>query len=225
MKNRASKPTIKEAKNKAEAVLQTILAIAGDPRLKGIQMETIWKLVETCIIPIITYGSETWEATKKENNSANQILDNILKRILKLPTTTSREALYIETGILDIEHTRQKLRIGMLQRIETTKSNLIDKILQNPNQKSWAMKTKQLMNDINYKDPINPRNNKLTKSTVKKNVKQTINKIFHDKVNESSKEKSKTQHLLDGIVSWSPGRRPAYMNILNRDQVSIIFKA
>ena len=62
---------ITEARGKAERALQTLLAIAGDPALKGIQMDTIWKLVETCILPIITYGSETWEPNKKETNSLN----------------------------------------------------------------------------------------------------------------------------------------------------------
>ena len=56
-------------------------------------------------------------------------------------------------------------------------------------------------------------------------MKAAINKAFHHKINESGREKSKTQHLLDGITSWSPGKRPTYMTILNRDQVSIIFKA
>ena len=98
-------PNIKEARSRSEGALQTILAIAGDPLLKGIQMETIWKLVETCIIPIITYDSETWQPTKKENLATNKILDNILKRILKVPTSTPREALYMELGCLDIEHT------------------------------------------------------------------------------------------------------------------------
>ena len=52
--------------------------------------------------------SETWETTKKENKETNQILDNILKRLLKVQNSTPREALYIETGIVDIEHTRKK---------------------------------------------------------------------------------------------------------------------
>ena len=213
-------PNIKEARSKAEGALQTILAIAGDPLLKGIQMETIWKLVETCIIPIITYGSETWEPTKKETKSANQVLDSILKRILKLPTSTSREPLYIETGILDIEHTTKKLRIGMLQRVEKTKSDLLDKILQNPNDNSWAMKTKKIMNHINYQQTTEE-----SKTTTKKKVKEAVNKAFHNEINESSKEKSKTQHLLNGITKWAPGKRPQYMTSLNRNQVSLIFKA
>ena len=69
-------PNIRQARSRSEGALQTILAIAGDSLLKGIQMETIWKLVETCIILIITYDSETWEPTKNENNTINRILDN-----------------------------------------------------------------------------------------------------------------------------------------------------
>ena len=47
-------PNITQARSRSEGALQTILAIAGDTLLKGIKMETIWKLVETCIIPIIS---------------------------------------------------------------------------------------------------------------------------------------------------------------------------
>ena len=60
------KNLISESKRKAEGALQTILTIAGDPTLKGIQMETIWKLIETCIIPIITYACELWGPNKEE---------------------------------------------------------------------------------------------------------------------------------------------------------------
>ena len=70
---------IKEIRGKAEAAFQTILTIAGDHKLRGIQMKTIWKLVETCIKPIITYAAETWNPTKTEMKKLNAILDNIIK--------------------------------------------------------------------------------------------------------------------------------------------------
>ena len=38
-------PNIRQARSRSEGALQTILAIAGGSLLKGIQMETIWKLV------------------------------------------------------------------------------------------------------------------------------------------------------------------------------------
>ena len=69
------KNQISESKRKAEGALQTI---AGDPTLKGIHMETIWKLIETCIIPIITYACELWDPNKEERGMINGILDNII---------------------------------------------------------------------------------------------------------------------------------------------------
>ena len=108
---------IKEIKRKAEAALQTIFTIAGDQELRGIQMETIWKLVETCIKPIILYAAETWNPTKTEMKKINGILDNIRKRILLTPITTPRETLYIETGITDIEHSMERSKM-LLSSIE-----------------------------------------------------------------------------------------------------------
>ena len=99
---------ITEIKRKVEAAYQTILVIAGDKELKKIKMQTMWNLLEVCIKPIITYAAETWETTKKENTAINGIYDKIIKRVLKLPTSTPREVLYLETKIIDIEHTREK---------------------------------------------------------------------------------------------------------------------
>ena len=215
-------PNIKAAKSKAEGAYQTILAIAGDPLLKGIQMETIWKLVETCITPIITYGAETWETTKKETKTTNQILDNILKRILKVPNSTPREALYIETGIIDIEHTIKKLRIGMLHRLDKTKNVLIDKILQNQHDKAWSKITKLIAEEIGIKSDIIPS---LSSNSIKKEIKRAVDLNFHSNISKAANEKSKIKHLLEGIGSWTPGTRPIYMSKLNRTQTSSIFKA
>ena len=99
---------ITEVKGKAEAAYQTMLTIAGNKHFHNIQMKTIWKMVETCIIPIITYAGETRTPNKTENKQLNNILDNIIKRILMVPRTTPREVLYIETGLMDIEHITQK---------------------------------------------------------------------------------------------------------------------
>ena len=117
---KTTKNQIDEAKRKAEGALQTILTIAEDPILRGIQMETIWKLIDTCIIPIITYGSELWNPNKKETKQIDQVLDNIIKRILMVPTSTPREATYIETGLKDMESNRTQNKINMMNRIEKT---------------------------------------------------------------------------------------------------------
>ena len=72
---------------KTEAAFQTIINIMYNEDFLKFQMSTVWKLVEVCIIPVIVYDSETWNLTKKDKISVNRILDNILKRILKTPTS------------------------------------------------------------------------------------------------------------------------------------------
>ena len=77
------------------------------------QMKIIWKMLETCTVRILTYAGETRNPAKKENKDINNILDNILRRILMVPRTTPREVLYIETGIMDIEQLYKKNRINI----------------------------------------------------------------------------------------------------------------
>ena len=37
----------------------------GNKYYNNIELETAWKLLETCIQPIITYGGESWNINKK----------------------------------------------------------------------------------------------------------------------------------------------------------------
>ena len=89
------KDQITQTESKVEAAYQAITAIAGDWHYKNIQTNIVWKLVCSCLTPIIMYAGETRNPSKAENKKFNQILDNILKRILMVPTSTPREALYI----------------------------------------------------------------------------------------------------------------------------------
>ena len=93
---------LKITKGKVEASIQTIFHIAGNENFTNIQMTTIWKLITTCTIPIITYGAEVWIPTKQELKQAQSILCNVIKRILKTPVTTPNEVVQAETGIWDI---------------------------------------------------------------------------------------------------------------------------
>ena len=84
---------INEIERKTEAAYQTILYIAEDEHFRGIQVEAMWKMLETCLIPIITHGSETWDINKTQIKRLNRILYNIIKRLLRLSQTTPRECL------------------------------------------------------------------------------------------------------------------------------------
>ena len=90
---------IKKIKGKTESALQTILHIAKNINFCGIEMKCIWTLVDTCIIPIITYGMEAWTFNKQEKEELKKIFVQILKRILKVPHSTPTENIYIETAL------------------------------------------------------------------------------------------------------------------------------
>ena len=77
-----------QLKRKTEAAYQTILAVLGNQYFNKIELETAWKLIETCIQPILTYGGETMNTTKKEQRKINQIQENIIRRILMVPQST-----------------------------------------------------------------------------------------------------------------------------------------
>ena len=79
---------IKDIKGKTEAALQTIFNLTGNDNFSNMEMKVVWKLVDTCIIPIITYAAEAWMPTKTEMEQLEKIFSNTLKRILKTPITT-----------------------------------------------------------------------------------------------------------------------------------------
>ena len=111
---------IKSIESKVEAAYQTLTAVTEDREFRGIKMKSIWLLVKTCIIPIITYACETWSTNKMELKNLNQVLDKVIRRILMTPDSTPREALYIETGLLDIETLADSKRLGMKSRQNVT---------------------------------------------------------------------------------------------------------
>ena len=94
---------IKALKGKIHASTQVILTETGYKQFKKIKMAAIWELMETVIIPIIIYGSESWEPKKKEMTQTEAIFNKTLKTILQLPDLTPTATLLAEAGFIPIE--------------------------------------------------------------------------------------------------------------------------
>ena len=151
----------------------------------------------------------------------NQILDNILKRILLTPVTTPRETLYMETGLLDIETLIKMKRINMESRIKRGNNDLMKDIINIDHEKSW----KRTTDAHKAKYGINSEDLDQSKSKTKTNVKTKIHSVFIQEMKQASHEKSKVKHLIDGKQSEFTDIQPDYMTKLSRMQVSQIFKA
>ena len=88
----------KEKEKKAEAALQTTLSLSTEPVLNRINMNVMTEVYETCIIPIITYGAETWTPTNSELKYLQKIQNKLIRQLLKVPTTTPLPSLVGELG-------------------------------------------------------------------------------------------------------------------------------
>ena len=213
---------IKALKGKVENAYQTLLAIAGNKNFNNIEMQTIWELTQSCIASTIAYSNEIWNPGKTEQEKINRIMDNIIKRILMVPQSTPREALYIETGLLDPEAIRLKKRVLMEHRLTNGNSQRMKKLITNNTTTSkWLEETKKAKEQLE----IDERDMKGEKTTVKNRITNRVKDWFKAKIEKESNEKSKIQHLLEGLTGWEPQKRARYMNKLTRQQVSTIFKA
>ena len=175
---------IEQLKGKTEAALQTIFNLAGNKNFNQIEMKTIWKLVETCILPIILYAAETWIPTKGEVEQIQKILDNILKRILQTPLTTPSEIIQLETGIWDIETMIEEKQIMYYHRIHNNPAGITS---------TTASVTKNPWNII-----IN--------NTIKKH------NMDHDTI--VNKKKSQLKHQIKSILNkkWTKSSHKATIN-------------
>ncbi len=194
---------IKKIRGKAEAAYQTVRVIAGSKDFNYLDMETTWKLIEACVLPIIMYAAETWNNTKEQTKALNRILDNIIKRTLQTPTSTPREALYMETGIIDIEHQAKKKQLMMKHRIKDTASKLMEATISANIKGGWKARLKKLEGTIS----LNQKEYDKPKQALKTQINQKINKAFKDKIEKDAEEKSKVKHLSDGQPQWEPGMK------------------
>ena len=138
-----------------------------------------------------------------------------------VPRTTPREVLYIETGLMDIEHITQKNRINMEKRINSNPTSLTFKVKEKGAKQGWKYNTEKIRNKWNITD----QDMDGTSQQVKNMVKEKCIDNFIKEIELSGNEKSKVKHLLKSKTEqWRPGKHPLYITQLTRKQVSTIFK-
>ena len=146
-------------------------------------------------------------------------MDNVIKRILMVPTSTPREALYIETIM-------QQKRITMRCRLEKTKNETITATMDVDEIGTWKNQTDLLIRDLEITDEPNTNLLHMKKNQQKIIIREATTKNLHKRITASKETKSKINHLITGHQNeWKAGIRQPYMNQLNRFQASSIFKA
>ena len=136
------------------------------------------------------------------------------------PDATPREAIYIETGLLDIQTLAESKRMNMKARLNREKSDMMARILDNP-ECMWERDTLNTMT----KYGITPEDLAGSKYHTKTLIKKAVMNKFKPAVELASQGKSKMAYFLDSKTNWQSGKRAQYMNELTRKQSSLIFKA
>ena len=217
---------IKETRKKTEAAYNTAMAIAGSTDLKKVELKVMWDLVETCILPIITYGWEASIPRKGDEKQLKQIVDSLLKRILITPPGTPWEPLYLESGIQEIGLTTTKNRLNYMEKIEKTQNKILQMTIKNEDPKGWTRTNKEIRKNILGEpgidappgDPGNPGRSQ--KNQMKEKMKEKMKEMIL-----KGNNKTKTKFYLDNKRDLTPGKRAKYMNECNRMEASTIFKA
>ena len=204
---------IEDIKGRAEAAYQVMLSITGSVDFKGIELEAIWQLLESCIIPIITYAAEANNYTKKEVKQLNSILDALLKRILMTPVSTPREVLYYETGLLDIEHTIIKNKMNYARKLTKKDNQLLKKAI-------TSGKNKWMQNVTEYRNEMN-----LDENAGKEQIKRAIEIRMLEELKKSSETKSKIKNYSEKTQKTQVCNRKNYLKKGTRHTASNIFIA
>ena len=214
---------LNKLKGKVEAALQTIFTLAGNDEFQQIEMSTIWRLVHSCIIPILMYGAETWTPTRKEISQAQKILDNVIKRILKTPTTTPTEILTAETRIWEVEIQMMQKQImyyhRIITKIDEEKQPQLIKLLTNK-KKPWNKQIKETLEktDINETELLskNPKQ-------AKRMVRNRLENYQTHKIYKAAENKSKVRDYICYQRRYDTKNKPNYINNLSRNDCSNIF--
>jgi hypothetical protein len=207
---------LKKIKGKTEAAFQTILNLTGNDEFHKIEMSIIWKLITSCIIPIITYGAEVWIPTKQEINQADTILQNILKRILKLPVTTPKEIVIAETNIWDIETYLLKKQLTYYHRIrkQNNRNKMVEAVTGNV-KNAWMKQIRQAMEKTNIQETYLLAMNK---KQAKKHIHNQVKTYQLGKIYKAAINKSKVRDYVCLKNREDMMKRSQYKNKLNRTQ-------
>ena len=139
-----------------------------------------------------------------------------------VPGSTPKEALYIKSGLLDIETITDKNKIMIGERLKKNGSQLLNEIMKkNTTPGGWNefLKMTKEKYDISDED--------LGKSeyTTRENINKKVAAAFKEATERRTENKSKINYLLEDTKGRTPGPPKPYMLHLGRAQPSTIFKA
>ena len=129
-KNMNYEEIIKVRTIKGQNTIKEICAIISHDVFSKNRVSVGIQLIECVLIPRMFFNSEAWiNIRENEIHKLNMIILQAIKRVLKLPSSTSSIGILAETGIDSAKIIIERKKLSYLQRLLKMKKNRLPKIL------------------------------------------------------------------------------------------------
>ena len=185
-------------KNRGLGVITQIMSILADICFGNFYFEVAIILRNSLLISSLLTNAEAWyNLTHADIKELERVDEMLFRKILECPSSTPKEMLYLELGVLPIRYIIMMRRLNFLQYIlYEDKNSLIHSFLKTqlskPTSKDWTVlkdiKTLNLNLTINDIE-------KMHKNTFKALVKNSVTKEALKYLNDEKKQHSKVSHI------------------------------
>ena len=218
---------LKERIDKGYGIVNEIVSILEEVPLGKYKILAGIKLREAMLLNGILFNSEVWYGLTEENIEKISSIDEYLLRcILRAPSKTPKETLYLETGCKPIKYIIKKRRLMYLHHIIRRPENEVIKRFYDaqklkPSKNDWVVFVEKDKEDLKIK--LNDEEiRKYTKNKFKKYLEERIKiEVFKYLMNKKEKH-SKTNDL-----NYDTLKVQNYMktdNNLTNDEKYFLFK-
>ena len=202
---------IKARVDKGIGNVKQIMSILQEVCFGKFQFEVAIILRNSLLLSSMLTNAETWVDVKKsEIVELEQVDENLLRSVLEAPSSTPKEMLYLELGIVPIRFIMMSRRLSFLHYIMNQKEdsllyNFFQAQLKHPVKKDWCETIKEDLDYLSIKVKIEELKN-ISKNQFKHIVKKAVDvKAFeylkaekgkHSKVKDTKHDKLEMQDYL-----------------------------
>ena len=193
--------TLRDRKGKAIGCMNNIMSILDTISFGHHYFSILITLRESMFINCILTNSEVWFGLKESDLKELEDIDRtLLRKALKCPISTPKEAYYLELGITNIICIVKQRRVNYLYYLlRTDKRSMLHKFFQamldNPTKDDWTESVLQDLSDFEIKADFQALGN-MAKSTFKNLVKSKGKEYTLDQMNLKKFEHSKMDNLV-----------------------------
>ena len=108
------------------------------------------------------------EPQRKKQKEWNKVQEGLIKRLTMVPTTTPSEIIYLESGLLDMEHTIMKKKLNLMLRIDKKGTETQEVIIKDNTKNSWNGELNKTMEESQIKGGKTKGDQEKRKYTIKR---------------------------------------------------------